>query len=54
MLIMESNPKSAVLLQMQLHPNDSLWGRNYFTPQSPTRPHEARNSKRSRQRAVFL
>ena len=37
MLIMESNPKSAIFFQMQLHPNDSIpWeGTILFPPPPP-------------------
>lgn len=46
MLIMESNPKSAVLFHTQLHPDDSFpWERN-IVPPAP-RPHKARDMKRS-------
>lgn len=40
MLIMESNPKSAILFQMQLHPNGSFPGEGniLFFPQGHRKP----------------
>lgn len=38
MLIMESNPKSAILFQMQLHPNDSFRGEGNILFPPPSSP----------------
>lgn len=40
MLIMKSNPKSAILFQMQLHPNDSFPGEGniLLPPQGDMKP----------------
>lgn len=48
MLLMESNTKSAILFQMQLHPNDSIPGEGtiLFPPQGHMKPGTQRRGDR--------
>lgn len=54
MLIMESNPKSAILFQMQLHPNDSIPGEGTILFTTPPQGHMKPGTQRGADRRQFF